>query len=168
MGISNILHGRKMLLASAAVLLPVAAPAIGHADQDDIATYAAWTTSVADDSTGDFCTMHTTMQDGGVFSVIANTHGVWIRATDTQWDSTADQNIGLDVDVDGQSFTGGAYADGENTIETPVGTALLTALEDGQQAVVHIGTEYSWTLDLTGTADATYALSRCLNALQNS
>lgn len=168
MGISNIRHDRKLLLASAAALLAVALPAASYADQDDIATYANWTTSVADDSTGNFCTMHTTMQDGGVFSVIANTSGVWIRATDNQWDSSANQNINLDVNVDGQTFTGAAYADGENTIETPVGTALLAALEDGQQAVVHIGTEYSWTLDLTGTADATYALSRCVNVLQNT
>ncbi len=169
MGILNIRHGRKLFLASAVALLAVAGPAIGHADETDFASYGDWTTSVADDSSGNaFCTMHTSMRDGGTFSVIADTSGVWVRATDPQWHSYAGQNADLDVDVDGHDFSGVAHADGTDTVVAPIGTALIEALEDGEQAELTVGTEEPWNLDLTGTADATFALSRGVNALQNA
>lgn len=156
---------RRFLVGVGIITLAAgAAPAMAHADT--LGQYANWTVSVnRDDAGAPYCAMSTQMRDGGAFAVIGNANGVWLRATDANWNSYANQDVDVDAVIDDVSFTGVAHADGENTVIVPVGANFIADIIEGQNAELHIGDDITWTLDLTGTEDAGYEMSRCMDAI---
>jgi hypothetical protein len=149
--------------------LPILAlPNLAHAGNGSvvIGQYDGWTTTLDRNPGGvPFCMLSSDMRDGGTFAVISTPDQTFLAVQDAQWTEGSGAKISIDAQLNGHDYSGTGTADAGDVISIPVNKDFVQDFINGDEAVINLGGNVVWTVDLAGTDQAAEDMDNCVTQL---